>query len=175
MTEMTDPSRALKSFQFAFLGGEIQLRRADIDRELYAYLDKPEGSPRFTYVRLQRRTVTAFVEFVICDPIEELLCFNIGYAVPEAFRSQGRAKSTVSAAIAELRHGLARNKIAPFYVEAIVGVRNNASQHVAAKTISTTPVMITDQISGLPALRYLRKISEDAVVDNSGTHHPTSA
>jgi RimJ/RimL family protein N-acetyltransferase len=162
MTNMTDPLNALKSFQQALLLGGIQLQRGGVDRELFVHLDEPNGMPRFTYVRLQRQTVTAFVELVICDPIEGTPCFQIGYAVPESYRSQGRAKSAVSAAIAELKHGLARIPIQTFYVEAIVGADNKASQRVAAETISATPDAVTDQVSGLPALHYVRKIGKDA-------------
>ncbi len=59
------------------------------------------------------------------------------------------------------QHGLARSKISTFYVEAIVGTDNEASKYVAAATISTSPVEVTDQFSGLPALQYVRKIGED--------------
>jgi len=34
------------------------------------HLDQPNGQPTFTYVRLQRQTVTALVILVISDPIE---------------------------------------------------------------------------------------------------------
>jgi RimJ/RimL family protein N-acetyltransferase len=159
---MTDPSDALKSFQQALVDGQLQLQRGEIDSDLFVHVDKPNGQPRFTYVRLQRQTVTALVILVISDPIEGTRCFQIGYAVPEAYRSQGHAKNAVGAAIIELKHGLARNKISTFYVEAIVGTDNEASKHVAAATISTTPAEVTDQVSGLPALRYVRKIGEDA-------------
>jgi hypothetical protein len=142
---MTDPSDALKSFQQALVDGEIQLQRGQIDPGLFVHLDRPNGQPRFTYVRLQRQTVTALVILVISDPIEENPCFQIGYAVPEAYRSQGRAKNAVGAAIIELKHGLAKNKISTFYVEAIVGTDNEASKNVAAATISTTPIEVTDQ------------------------------
>jgi hypothetical protein len=158
---MTDPSDALKSFQQALVDGQIQLQRGQIDPELFVHLDRPNDQPRFTYVRLQLQTVTALVILVISDPIEGKPCFQIGYAVPEAYRSQGRANNAVCAAIIELKHGLARNKISTFYVEAIVGTDNEASKHVAAATISTTPVEVTDQVSGLPALHYVRKIGED--------------
>jgi hypothetical protein len=160
---MTDPSDALKSFQQALVDGEIQLQRGQIDPELFLHLDHTNGQPRFTYVRLKHQTVTALVILVIGDPIEGVPCFQIGYAVPEAYRSQGRAKNAVGAAIIELRHGLARNRIiSTFYVEAIVGTDNESSKHVAAATITTTPVEVTDQVSGLPALHYVRKIGEDA-------------
>lgn len=159
--QMTDPSDALDSFQQALIDGEIHLERGQNDHELFVHLDHPNGQPRFTYVRLERQTVTALVMLVISDPIEGVPCFQIGCAVPEAYRSQGRAKSAVDAAITELKYGLARNKVSTFYVEAVVGTHNEASKHLAVATISTTPVEITDQVSGLPALHYVRKIEEE--------------
>jgi hypothetical protein len=162
LTRMTDPFDALQSFQQALVDGEIDLQRGQIDPEFFVHLDRPNGQPRFTYVRLQRQTVTAMVNFAVSDPIEGVPCLQIGVAVPEAYRSQGRAKSAVGAGIIELQHGLARNKVSTFYVEAVVGIDNEASKHVAAATISKAPIEVTDQVSGLPALHYVRKIGEDA-------------
>jgi hypothetical protein len=155
---MTDPSDALRSFQQALVDGEIQLQRGKIDSELFVHSDRPQGEMRLTYVRLQRQTVTALAIAVLTEPIEGIPCFQLGVAVPEPYRGQGRAKSIVEAAIIEMKSGLARNNIRAFYVEAIVGTHNEASQHVAAATISTTPVAVTDEFSGLPALQYLCKI-----------------
>lgn len=157
---MTDPSDALSSFQQALVNGEIQLQRGKIDPDLFVYLDHPNGQPRFTYVRLEQKTVTALVLLVISDPIENVPCFQVGYAVPDSYRNQGRAKSAVDSAIAELKHGFSRNNISTFFVEAIVGIDNEASKHVAAATISNLPVEVTDQFSGLPALHYVRKIDK---------------
>jgi RimJ/RimL family protein N-acetyltransferase len=109
-------------------------------------------------VTLQNRTVTALVIFVISDPIDGTPYFQIGYAVPEAYRNQGRAKKAVSAASAELEHGLSRNRVATFHVEAIIGADNKASQKVAEETLSMTPVAVTDEVSGVPAFQYVRKI-----------------
>jgi len=72
--------------------------------------------------------------------------------------AKGHAKSVVAAAIAELRHGLSRNKISSFHVEAIVSTDNEPSKRVAEATISATLVAVTDEGSGLPALQYVRKI-----------------
>lgn len=102
--------------------------------------------------------MTAFVVFALCEPIEGTPCFAIGYAVPEAYRNQGRAKKAISAAIAEMQNGFGRLGYSVFYVEAIVGLDNKASQRVAEQVISDKPVAVTDQVSGLPALQYLRKI-----------------
>jgi hypothetical protein len=90
--------------------------------------------------------------------MEGLPCFQLGVAVPEKFRNKGYAKSILASSINELKHGLSRNKIATFYVEGIVGVDNEPSKRASAATISSTPTAITDEISGLSALHYVRKI-----------------
>ena len=157
---MTDPSSALKSFQQELLRGGIPLKRGVLDQELYVHFDRPNGGSRFTYVRLEGRTVTAFVEFALCEPIEGTPRFCIGYAVPEAYRNQGRAKEAIRTAISEMQHGLGRIGLSVFYVEAIVGADNKSSQRVAEQAISDTPVAVTDQISGLPAFKYVRRIEQ---------------
>jgi hypothetical protein len=60
-----------------------------------------QGKMRLTYACLEGQTVTALVIVVTGDPIGGLPCFELGVAVPGAYRSQGRAKKTVEAAIAE--------------------------------------------------------------------------
>jgi hypothetical protein len=157
---MTDPSNALQSFQQAVLRGEMQLQRGALDPDLYLYVDNPNGETRFTYVRLEGSTVTALVSFALCDPIEGTPCFGIGYAVPEAYRNQGRAKEAISAGISEMQHGFGRHGRSVFYVEAIVGADNKSSQRVAEQVISDTPVAVTDQLSGLPAFQYVRRIEQ---------------
>ena|SRR5689334_348159 len=155
---MTDPTNALQSFQQALLHGGIQLQPGVLDRDIYVYFDRPNGASRFTFIRLEDTTVTAFVEFASCEAIEGTPCFAIGYAVPEAHRNQGLARNAIRAAISELQNGLGVIGLSVFYVEAIVGVDNKASQRVAEKVISDTPVLVTDQVSGLPAFRYVRKV-----------------
>jgi hypothetical protein len=162
MPQMTDPFAALEPFQQAFANGVLSLQRGVIDPELFVHVDYPDGSTRrLTYVRLDRRTVTALVMFALVDPIEGSPCFQIGYAVPERYRAQGRAKDIVVAAIAELKRGLTGNGVPAFYVEAVVGTDNEPSMRVAAATLSTSPVQITDHVSGLPALQYLLKVEKD--------------
>lgn len=112
MAQMTDPLAALTSFQAVLETERIPLQPGVIDPTLFVHLDRPTGSPRFTYVRLDRRTVTALVMFAQVPPIKGLPCFQLGVAVPEKYRAQGRAKEIVTAAIAELQNGLGRP--APF-------------------------------------------------------------
>jgi hypothetical protein len=158
MPSMTDPMDALVSFQRALLDGEIELRSGELDTDLFVFADSAAGRPRISYVRRDRKTVKAFVNAILTEPIEGLPCFQLGVAVPVQYRNRGYAKSTLASAITELKHGLARNKIASFYVEGIVRADNEPSKRASAATISATPTPVTDKDSGLAAFQYLRKI-----------------
>jgi predicted GNAT family acetyltransferase len=135
------------------------LRAGELDPDLFLHVDHPtDGVTRLTYVRLDRQSVTAMAILAETEPMHGLPCFQAGVAVPVAYRGKGYAKGVLTAAIAELKHGLSRNKIGSFYVEAIVSIDNEPSKRVAEATISATPVAVTDKPSGLPALQYVRKI-----------------
>jgi hypothetical protein len=159
MPSMTDPMVALVSFQQALLDGEINLQRAELDPDLFVFADKPApGISRITYVRLDGPTVKAFVNASSAGIIEGLPCFQLGVAVPEQYRNKGYAKSTLTAAIAELKQGLTRNGIPSFYVEGIVSVDNEPSKRASSVAISSNPIPVIDEPTGLPALQYLKKI-----------------
>jgi hypothetical protein len=159
MPSMTDPMVALVSFQQALLDGEIKLRVGELDRDIFVHADKPTPDvSRITYVRLDGRTVKAFVNVISAGFVDGLPCFQLGVAVPVQYRNKGYAKSTLASAIAELKNGLTRNRIPSFYIEGIVSVDNEPSKRASAATISSSPTAITDEDSGLPALQYLRKI-----------------
>lgn len=158
MPAMTNPTNSLKGFQKALDDGELRLQRGELDPELSVLADRPQGEMRMTYARVEDGTVTALAVFVLTEPVEGLPCFQLGIAVPDALRRQGRAKTIVESAVAEMKNGFSRNGISTFYVEAIVGADNVASQRVAAATLSDTPKNCTDQFSGLPALQYMRKV-----------------
>ena len=155
-----DLNAALESFQHFLRLGQIWPQRVPHDPELYAYSDNPDGGARITYVQLDAKTVTAFACAAPCGPVDGVPCFKIGYAVPQALRNQGRAKKIVAAALAEMQRGFGRNGVPIFYVEAIVAADDLAAQRVAEQTIAAEPVPVTDETSGLPALRYIRKIGK---------------
>ena len=162
MTAPIDPTVTLASFQQAVQLGQIQLERGAIDPQLYVHMDQPVGNPGLTYALLEGETVTAFVQFLQRESIEGTPSFNIGLAVPKAFREQGRGKEIVSAAIAELRRGFAHAGVPCFHIEAIVEADNQACQRVAEATISKLATPATDRYSGKPAFRYLRKVQSAA-------------
>lgn len=159
MARMTNPMDALVSFQQALLDGELHLRPGELDPDVFVHADQPApGVSRITYVRLDGRTVKAFVNAISAGYVDGLPCFQLGVAVPVQYRNKGYAKGLLASAIAELKNGLSRNKIPSFYVEGIVSVDNEPSKRASAATISSTPTPITDEDSGLPALQYIRKI-----------------
>ena len=154
---MTDPYRALVSFQEALLRGGVDLRPGILDPELYVLADKPGGVSRLTYVRLEGTTVTVLVTVIHADRIEGWPCLHLGYAVAEPYRRQGHAMEAVDAALAELMLAYARAGVPGFYVEAIVGTDNEAANGVARRTLSPTPQPVENSVSGEAALHYLRK------------------
>jgi hypothetical protein len=161
MAKLTDPTPAMASFQQAVRDGEVALQRAALDRDVFVYMDRlPGGQTRFAYARMDGQIVLAFANFITAGFEEGLPVFQIGVAVPETERGKGRAKHIIAAGIAELKHGLNRaHPGAAFYVEAVVGLDNVASQHVAAAVISSeNPKPVTDNVSGLPALHFIRKV-----------------
>lgn len=161
MSSMTDPHDGLISLQEAFAEGHIQSSPGKVDPSVQILLDYPTGDqsePRITYFTVEGNTVTASVTALPAEQEQGLPCFAFGYAVALPYRNQGRAKNLLLSAIAEMANGFRGTQIKAFYVEAIVGTGNLASQHVAAHGISPTPIAGTDKLSGEPALQYLRKV-----------------
>jgi hypothetical protein len=158
---MTDPSDGMKSFQQELRRGGIAIQVAKTNPNLFVHLDAPNGPPelRFTYVKLKGKTVTAMVIFAAQPPEKGKPYFAVGYAVPKRFQNQGRAKDILVAALADMQAGLFRNGFPEFYIEAIVGADNVASRKIAGQVISDEPESITERLSGLPAFKYVRKIT----------------
>lgn len=155
---LPDIAGALKSFQQAFSAGAIHLQPGALDPELFVHMDQPNGELRLTYVRLDRRKVTAMVQFIPCDHVEGEPCFNVGWAVPEELRGQGRAGEAFIAAVKEMRHGFAPRGMTAFWIEGVVGADNEASQRVAERVISAPVTTDTDSTAGVPIVQYLRRI-----------------
>lgn len=154
MSSMVDPSIALRSFQQALTAGGIRLERGRVDPTTYLHVDDAQGNPRFTYVQLEGQTVSAFVSFVPNGFFETHPNLAVGYAVPERYQNQGRAKAILAAGIAEMQNGFRGHP--PFYVEAVVSVDNPASIKVAEAVLGGKPEAINDGHSGEPALRFAK-------------------
>lgn len=125
-----------------------------LDPSLSVLVDHPGGRPRFIYLTIEGGLVTGLAILAMVDVVAGEPCFQLGVAIPHDYRGQGRAKNIVRAALAELRHGFAKNNLSAIHVEAVVGVDNIPSQRVVAACLLVDPLAITDQVSGLPALHY---------------------
>lgn len=158
MAQLTDPTPAMDSFQQAVRNGTIHLENAALDPDVFVHVDRIGDKVRFSYARISGQTVLSFANFVTVGYQDGLPIWQVGVAVPAAERGKGRAKHILAAGIAELKHGFGRAVPgAEFYVEAVVGLHNVASQRVSAVVISKSPEPITDAVSGLDALHYIAR------------------
>ena len=160
MPSMVDPTNALMSFQEAFLRGGIPVQPCEVDDNLFVHFDEPiPGQWRCTYALVNKKSVEALAVYGPTDPYEGVMCVYTGYAVPPGLRNRGLAKSIVKLSLAELSACLGRNGFSEFYVEAVVGVDNIASQKVAAATLSQERQRSEDEHSGVAAFQYLKLVT----------------
>lgn len=162
MPSLVDPHIGFVSYQEALLDGSISPTPCESHPELFVMRDEPEpesGVQRLTYAFNSGKVSKAYAVYIQANPLDGKPCFGIGYATADPFRNQGLATEIVIASMRELKQGLSRHLRKPgFYVEAIVGIDNHASQKVAARTLSDSPHSITDDESGLPALHYVKLV-----------------
>lgn len=159
MGQMTDPTNSLLALQDAINKRLFRLERGRIHADLAVYMDEPvQGTKRITYAKItESGVVKAIAVFVNTEPHNGLPCFQIGYAVATRFCRQGNGADIVKNSIDEMINGF-RTIMPCFFIEAIVGVSNQASLKIASKHISQTPLEITDEVSGEPAKQFMRRI-----------------
>lgn len=153
MAQMTDPSKALKSFQDVYSSFPLPMQPGQLDPDVLMMLDDEPGAPRFTFVLVEDRIVIAFATLIVTEPFEGITCFALGYAVPPSHRNKGLAKRLVTSAIAELVHIVGPQS---FCIEAVVSQDNPASLNVAKQTLKVEPRSITDSISDKPAYQFVK-------------------
>ncbi|UFM68545.1 GNAT family N-acetyltransferase [Leclercia adecarboxylata] len=158
MPEIVDPTDSLISFQQALSNGSIRLSPCVVHTDMKVLLDDANGTPRITYAFVQGETVKGVAVYVPVDPVEGKPCFGVGYAVADEFKMQGVCTKLLTASIEEMQYGF-RNSFSEFYVEAIVGVDNQASNKLASKVLSVTPESGKDSHSGKPINQYMKLFS----------------
>jgi RimJ/RimL family protein N-acetyltransferase len=152
MATASDSSAALESFQRDL--DRLSLTPSATDPELFCHLDAPLGAVRMAFARLQGRTVTALAGFFATDPVDGVLVLHGFYAVPEAYRNQGRAKNILRSALRHLEQGIGHTGVSAIRVVFVVDAENAVAQHVAAAVTSASPTSVTDEATGRPALLY---------------------
>lgn len=165
MPNLTDPTPALASLQKLLDADDMpRVQRGALHHDVFLIVDTLHGPVRFTYFTVEGRIITAFANLMQVDPMERSPCFQLGCAVPPSLRRSGRGKAIVMAAIDEFTNGFGKLGAPPFFIEAVVGTDNVASQHIAAAAINAEPDTITDSVSGLPAFHYVRRIEPKPLV-----------
>jgi hypothetical protein len=149
---------ALRTLQPAIDTGGVTLRQCEIHKDLWLTVDQAGDRIRMTYISLNGRQAQAIVMLVQAEPVEDVPCFQLGYAVFEHLRGQGLGTRTVAKALDEMKNGFSRGRMKRFYIEAVVSITNDPSNRLARRLLSDSPVSIIDSISGEPALQYLRLI-----------------
>ena len=157
MPGLTEIMPAMESFQAALRAGEIAVVPCQVNPTFSFYTDTMLGTRRFVFVRLDGRAVKSYVCLAPYEQQEGLPVFAAGYAVPKAYRGRGLAKDVFAAGIVELQHLFAGDP--PFFAEAIIDPGNVASQCVASAVLGGEPRLTTDQVSGMPAIQYIRKFA----------------
>ncbi|MEC5292480.1 hypothetical protein VSX64_17800 [Aurantimonas sp. C2-6-R+9] len=159
MSNMTNPSDALAGFQSAYIDDAISIQRAERYPGVFVHVDQPNGTTRYTYAEIQADVVNAVALLILTEPVEGVPCFQLGYAVREDCRQEGKAHAIVAAAIDEIVVGLSRNGITNLYVEAVVGRDNVHSHRVAEQALGQKKTDCTDHDTGEPASQYLRRFT----------------
>lgn len=154
---LTDPLQALLSLQAEIRKG-MPTHPTENYPSVRLVLDERNGRARYTYARLEHGRVKAMAMFVSMDKIDGIGCFQVGYAVPEAYRGRGWAIEILEQGLNELSNGLARHGVKRFYVEAVIGTSNLASIGVATRLLSDAPVPTMDSVSGEPALAFTKLV-----------------
>lgn len=155
MPEMIDPSDALTSFQDALDKNLITLSSCALHPEMKVLEDDAVGTPRITYALLDGKKVKGIAIYVPAEPLDGLTCFGLGYAVGKSYRNQGIAKQIIQKSLEEMQARFKKH-IPKFYVEAIVGIDNHASNKIAHKLLSKEPKACNDSYSGKPAQQFVR-------------------
>jgi len=158
MAVIVDPHIGFLSFQDAVRAGTIQLAKCASHPDLYMFHDTPKpGVQRLTYALVTEGLARAYAVYVLAEPLNGKPCFGIGYATDVEYRGQGVATEVVRVSMVDLQKNMASKLRSPgFYVEAIIGADNLASQAVAARTLSDKPKQTRDKESGQPALQYVK-------------------
>lgn len=155
--KIAGPMDALVSLQREVRRG-VPTQHCHLSPGVRVILDQPNGVLRCTYARIEHVRVKALSLFVRHEPIDHVPCFNLGYAVQEAYRNRGGASEIVEQDIQELGQGFGQHGAKSFYVEAVVGKNNLSSLRVASKVISNIPIEGTDSESGEPVFANTRLV-----------------
>lgn len=154
--EMMD---ALTGFNAALKTGAIEVRPTRTDPKIFVHADTPDGTPRLSYVRMKGSHATAIAVIVVTEPLDGLPAIHIGCAVREDQRGKGIGRHVLSVALEDFRTNMAPKGMTDYWIESLVEADNAASAAMTARVLGIEPEEVTDDETGEPSLRFLKRIS----------------
>jgi RimJ/RimL family protein N-acetyltransferase len=156
--EMMD---ALTGFNEAFRQGQVVAKRLPWNEKVFLHQDQPQGTHRFTYVRMKGSKTTALAVIVPGDPVGDTPCFHLGYAVDEDQRGKGLATDIAAAAIEDMRRNMGRLGMQKMAFEAIIDRDNPASAAVARKVLGCDGIETKDSKDGKDIWQFIGYFTKD--------------
>lgn len=158
---MIDPSIPLKSFEKAVNKKDktLTIRFSERDPTFRIVLDNPDSDvTRITVARFWGRDLLGYVQVVPAEDIEGVPAFGFGWAVPERHRRKGYCGQIVEQTFIEVKDLFAKKGLHDFWLEAIVGDTNEASNKVAVRSFGAPVNHSFDTQSGAPIFQYWKRI-----------------
>lgn len=154
--EMMD---ALTGFNAALKAGAIEVRPTATDPKIFIHADSPEGTPRLSFVRMKGAHATAIAVVVITEPLENLPVIHIGCAVREDQRGKGHGRYVLTVALQDFQTSMAAKGLTDYWIESLVEADNAASVAMTTKVLGIEPEEVTDDETGEPSFRFLKRVS----------------
>jgi GNAT superfamily N-acetyltransferase len=158
---MIDPSIPLKSFEKAVNKKDkaLTIRLSELDLTYRIVFDNPEPDvTRITIGKFWGRNLIGYVQVVPAEDIEGVPAFGLGWAVSESHQRKGYGKQIVEQAVIEVKDLFAKKGLHDFWLEAIVGDTNKASNKVAVHSFGPHVKHSFDTNSGAPIFQYWKRI-----------------
>lgn len=159
MALIADPMDGLLSFQHALNTGMTVNRLHDGYVERY---DEISSGVRYSYALIVGEEVHALATFGSEEPINNVECYSVNYAVVEKHRRRGLAIKIFNKGIEELKKRLGQNQVNRFYVDAVIDMANIPSIKLAEKLFSAPGKKMIENDSGRSAL-YFRKLIDASI------------
>lgn len=143
----------------AVKSGSVTLEKGRVSPDLYAHLDTPNGSPRFTYVMLSPNDKMKVIArcVLLLDRVEgNRSVWQIDWAVSGPERSKGVGRRLVEQSLVEFEAGMKGKLEGGYFIEAIVDAGNIASNKIGNVCIGGKEAL--KDPSGAPVNSYLKRV-----------------
>lgn len=158
MSSIANPMDALIQFQ-DYLSSGMPIDPTLLVNNYLEMYEEPGGGRRFSFAKILENEIQALAIFGLEDHLNEILCYNVGYAVSENHRGRGLAIEAIKIGLARLKDNLKLEGVSQFYLEAVIEHSNIYSIKIAEKILNCKGVEVYERESGKPALHFKKLIN----------------